>query len=283
VKRLVLILASLAALLAVSPAAFAAEAPIRQVEIEFHADGFLVTMKNEVTEEKVELTFFRHGEVAYYLAPAEITEDTVKARFGQLGELDYAFKPARPGDCSGFFEGAFDFTGENEYVTFEVPRARGTFEGAAPRGCKAAPGGHQVMMHVNTETEEAHAAEEEASLLAHTARTRPLRSLLVFEGEARHRRDVFFSAFEEEKEEGMLVARGAQTAGPPGDFTWNLKAGTARIDPPAPFTGSATFKRRPGGHSAWRGSLRAPVLGGQPMRLAGGDFMAQLIKGSPLD
>jgi hypothetical protein len=137
-------------------------------------------------------------------------------------------------------------------------------------------------MHATTETEEARAAEE-ASLLAHTARPLPLRSLLVFEGEANHRRHVFFSAFEDEEEEGMTIARGAQTAGPPRDFTWDLKAGTARIAPPAPFSGSATFKRRPGGRSAWRGSLRAPVLGGQPMRLAGGDFKAQLIEGSLLD
>lgn len=127
------------------------------------------------------------------------------------------------------------------------------------------------------------ATKDEASLLAHTALPLPTRSLLVFEGEAKHRRYTFFDAFQQEKVEGMLVARGAETAGPPRDFTWNLKAGTARIDPPAPFTGSAIFERRPGGHSVWRGSLRVPVLGGQPFRLAGSDFQAQLIKGSILD
>jgi hypothetical protein len=273
----------LAGLLATVPAAAsAAEAPIRRVELEFRADGFHVMVKNEVTEEKVELTFFRHGEVAYYLVPAEITEDSVKARFGQLGELDYTFIPARSGDCSGVYEGTFDFTGENEYVSFEVGRVRGTLDGPATKTCKP-PGGHQVRMHADTETEEAHAVEEEATLLAHTARPLPVRSLVVFEGEVKHRRHVFFSGFEYDEEEGMTIARGAQTAGPPRDFTWNLKAGTAWIAPPAPFSGSATFRRRPGGHSAWSGSLRVPVLGGQPMRLACGAFKAQLIKGSLLD
>jgi hypothetical protein len=107
--------------------------------------------------------------------------------------------------------------------------------------------------------------------------------MLVFEIEEKHRHRAFFSAFNQEKAEGMLIARGAQVAAPRRDFTWNLKTGTAHIAPPAPFTGSATFERRPGGHSVWRGSLRAPMLGGQPFRLAGGDFQAQLIEGSPLD
>jgi hypothetical protein len=269
-------------MLAMVPAlAPAAEAPIRKVEFKFHADGFLVTMKNEVTEEKVELTFFRHGEVAYYVVPAEITEDTLKARFGRLGELDYTFTPTRSGDCAGAYEGTFDFTGENDYVSFEVGRLRGTLDGPATKSCKP-PGGRKVRMHTTTETEEAH-GDEEASLLAHTGRPLPVRSLVVFEGESKGRRRVLFSGFEYEEEEGMTIARGAQAAGPPRDFTWNLKAGTARIAPPAPFSGSATFKRRSGGHSTWSGSLRVPVPGGQPMRLAGGAFKAQLIKGSLLD
>jgi hypothetical protein len=281
VKRAVLILiASLAALLVVNPVASATGAPLREVKFELHEDGFLVTLKSEIGQEKVVLTLYRHREVAYYEVPAELTDDTVKARFGQLGEVDYTFTPTlRAGPCSGFaegtFEGTFDFTGENEYVSFEVPRARGTFLGSPTKGCKEArraAGGKQQ-----------NAAEDEASLLVHTVGTLPLRSMIIFESAAKHRPRVFFSAFESEEEEGMLIARGAQTLAPRSAFTWNLKAGTAHIDPPAPFTGSATFKRRPGGHSVWRGSLRAPLLGGQPFRLAGSDFQAQLIEGSLLD
>jgi len=287
VKRAVLILAaSLAALLAVSPLASAAEAPIRDVKFELHEDGFLVSVKSEIAEEKVVLTLYRHGEVAYYEVPAEFTDTTVKARFGQLGELDYIFTPGSNAGCTGpakgTFEGTFDFTGENEYVKFEAPRARGTFLGSAKAGCRAARRSTAAPRRVATKSKP-EAAKDEASLLAHTVRTVPLRSLVIFELVQKHRRHVFFSAFEYEEEEGMVIARGAQTAGPPGDFTWNLKAGTARVDPPAPFIGSATFKRRPGGHSVWRGSLRAPVLGGQPFRLAGDEFQAQLIEGSPLD
>jgi hypothetical protein len=90
------------------------------------------------------------------------------------------------------------------------------------------------------------AGKDEASLLVHDT-TQPLRSMVVFEGEAKHGRHVFFSAFQYEKVEGMLIAR------------------------------------RSGAKPRWSGSLRVPLLGGQPFLLTGGDFQAQLIKGSILD
>jgi hypothetical protein len=223
-RRAVLILAtSLAAQVVLGPSGSAAEVPLRDVRFELHEGGFLVTVRSEVSQEKIELSLARDGEVALYETDAEFTDDTVKARFGRLGELDYAFTPTRGGGrCAelgaGTYEGTFSFTGENEYVKFEADRASATVLGP-----------------------------------------------------------------ESEKDEGMLIARGAQALAPSRDFTWNLKAGTAHISPPAPFTGSATFKRRPGARPRWSGSLRAPMLGGQPFRLAGGDVRAQLIEGSPID
>ena len=287
-RRVVLVLAAaLAALLVPSSVASAAEAPFHDVKFTLHEGGFVVTLKSEISEEKVVLSLYRHGEVAVYETDAEITEDTVKARFGRLGELDYTFAPAeRVGPCSEFavgtFEGTFAFTGENEYVKFEADRARGTFLGAPRKGCKEARHARAALRRAPSGAKR-EGAEDEASLLVHSRPPQPIRSMLVLESEGKHQHRVLFSAFEEEKTEGMLIARGAQVVAPGRDFTWNLKAGTAHIDPPAPFTGSATFKRRPGASPLWQGSLRAPMLGGQPFRLAGSEFQAQLIKGSPLD
>ena len=286
--RAVLILAaSVAALLVPSSVASAAEVPLHEAKFELREDGFLVTLKSEIGEEKVVLTLDRHGEVAYYETDAELTDDTVKARFGGLGELDYTFTPTeRAGPCSEFadgtFEGTFTFTGENEYVKFEADRARGSLLGPLRKGCKGARQARAAVTGTAAKTGR-DAAEDVASLLVHSGRPLPIRSMLVFEVEENHRRHVLFSAFETEKEDGMLIARGAQAVAPRRDFSWNLEAGTAHIAPPAPFTGRATFKRRPGARPVWRGSLRAPMLGGQPFRLAGGDLRAQLIEGSPLD
>jgi hypothetical protein len=287
VKRFGLILLSLTAFLAVVPSAPAAGSPIEQFEFKLREGGFLVTVESEIGEEKVVLRLDRQGEVAYYEAPAKITESSLKARFGQMGELDYTFTPSgRPGFCAeprkGTFEGAFTFTGENEYVKFEADRARGTVSGTTPAGCKKSSRAGASRRPVTKEAKPKE-AEREATLAAHTRRPLPARSLLVLEFVDKGRPQVLFDAFLVEKKEGMMVSRGAVAVGPRSDFTWNLKAGTAHLDPPAPFTGSATYKRRPNGQPVWRGSLRAPVPGAAPIRLTGGEFVAQLIKGSILD
>jgi hypothetical protein len=287
VKRLAFICLSVAALLAVGPSASAEGAPVRQFEFKLREDGFKVTVKDDPGEEKVLMTLFRDGEVAYYETPAEVGEDSVRARFGQLGELDYTFTPApRARSCGkptrGTFEGTFNFTGENEYVKFAVAKALGRFDGPATDGCEEA-GRRPAAFRARGGGPKTEGADDEATLGAHTRLPLPARSLLVFEFVRKGRSMVAFDAFQQEKKEGMRVARGAAAVGPRSTFIWNLEAGTAHLDPPAPFTGTATYKRRPKGRPVWRGSLAAPVPGGAPIRLTGDEFVVQLIKGSIVD
>jgi hypothetical protein len=297
-RALVLLLASLAALLALSPTASAAERSLRQAQFELHADGFVVSVRSEIDGEELALTLYRRGEVAYYQAAAEITDETVKARFGRLGELAYTFTPASgAGTCAeseeGTFHGTFTFTGENEYVHFEADHAHGAFLRALPKGCKQ-PQGPRIPApsigrasgprHPSGAAKKAKGPKEpkEATLLV-TSRRLPIRYLLVFDGVTNKGTKVLISAFQAEKLEGMEIERGAQVLAGPGAFRWDLTTGTARIDPPAPFRGGAALVRRPDGHHLWRGSLTVPVLGAKPTRLVGAGFEAKLTEGSPLD
>jgi hypothetical protein len=84
-----------------------------------------------------------------------------------------------------------------------------------------------------------------------------------------------FNGLREEKRGGMFVMRGAQVYGGASAFTWDLGAGTAVVDPPAPFSGRA-FYRREGSRGSWTGSLRVPIFGGRPLRLTGAAFAAHL-------
>jgi hypothetical protein len=73
----------------------------------------------------------------------------------------------------------------------------------------------------------------------------------------------------------MRIERGAQIYGGAAGFQWDLGAGTALLEPPAPFEGRALYKRGAHGKGSWTGSLRVPVLGApRPMRLAGPTFTA---------
>jgi hypothetical protein len=289
-RALVVALASLAAFAAASPVASAAGPPLPQVKFELHAEGFLVAVKSEIGSDKLVLALDRHGEAAYYEVPAEITEDTVKARFGRLGELDYTFTPKEhAGPCEefgvGIYEGSFAFTGENEYVHFEVDRARGSLIGPATKGCREGLGPRRPSTPSarGAVVEEEPVPKDEATLSVSSSRHLPTRYLLASDLKGKRGMRAWFNAFQAEKVEGMLVERGAQVIARPSAFSWDLVAGTARVSPPAPFAGTADFTRGAHGRSSWRGSLSVPVLGGNPIRLAGPGFTAKLGLGSLLD
>jgi hypothetical protein len=97
-------------------------------------------------------------------------------------------------------------------------------------------------------------------------------------------RSVLVEAFLAEKSEGVWGARGVRLVAGSGAFRWDFKQGKATLRPPAPFTGSATFTRGGNGSSGtWKGSLGMPILGGDPVRIAGTEFRAFVHRGLPQD
>jgi hypothetical protein len=279
-------------------AASAAESPIRRPEFTLHADGFLVRLRSETDSSKVVLTLYRHGQTAYYETTARITEDSVEARFGKLGELDYTFAPAAgkeprckgaDGTREGTFQGTFDFTGENRYVTIDADRAHGSFELFPAAGCEEQSAG-QARATPSRRARSAGPggrgqaeAKGEVTLQAAAGGRRRADYLLAFTMATKRGVKLFINGFRAEKLEGMLVERGVQTAAPPSALRWDRAAGVARLTPPAPFRGSAELRRRPHGRPIWRGSLTVPILGGSPVRLTGRRFRASIGPGSLTD
>jgi hypothetical protein len=231
----------------------------------------------------------RGRQIAYYTTPATVTAERVTARFGGLGELDYRFAPKGNGKvrCTGseegqaVFEGTFNFTGENGYVHIEAGRAEGSFQiYPEPKDCQPNRLATFAAPYHPSYSEEG--ATLEASATSPAERT--IREVTVFDEGRQGRRRVIVLATLDEVREGMGVARGVQLTAGRGAFHSNLKAGTATLRPPAPFTGSATFTRHGhNGHGTWKGSLAMPILGGEPVELAGGEFRAFIHKGVPQD
>jgi hypothetical protein len=91
------------------------------------------------------------------------------------------------------------------------------------------------------------------------------------------------SAARAEFVEGVYVSRGAEVRLGASDFHRDHQQGLVVLRPPAPFAGSATFRRRPDGGSSWVGSLRAPILGAGLLALTGGRFRARLLDAVPSD
>ena len=120
------------------------------------------------------------------------------------------------------------------------------------------------------------------TLLATDEGKRDTDLLLGFTAHTRKGRRLLLDGSRTEKSEGMLVERGVEVLARPGALAWDRAAGIAHLTPPAPFQGSAEFRRRPHGRPIWRGSLRMPLLGGGTVRLTGRRFKATLGPGSSL-
>lgn len=263
----------------------------RELAFGLDVDGFTagVFVSNNDGDVNATMIVGRGPQVAYYSTPAKVTAERVTARFGTLGELDYHFAPKQNGkvECSGaeegeaVFEGTFEFTGENGYVHIEADHAEGSFQiYPEPKNCQ--PNRLAALAAPYHPSYSDDGATLEAS--AGSPAKRMIREVTVFD-EGRHgRRRVIVFATLDEAREGMVVARGVQLTAGLGAFRWNLKAGTATLRPPAPFTGSATFTRHGHhGHGTWKGSLAMPILGGEPVELAGREFRAFIHKGVPQD
>jgi hypothetical protein len=98
------------------------------------------------------------------------------------------------------------------------------------------------------------------------------------------RRSVSISAFLREEREGMLIGDGAMVSAPASDFRRNVKADTAALTPPAPFTGSATLKPGRAGKGVWEGDLQlASLRGGAPIVFTGPEFSGRVYQEQPFD
>jgi hypothetical protein len=305
-RALVIAGVMLAGLFAAAPSAGAA-GPRDHFAFALRAGGFEVEGRSSVDGERVGLVLYRHGEVAYYHVPVASGsgDGTVRARFGRLGALDLSFRPGRgegPLGCGkaggpqqGTFVGSFVFRGEHDYAGIDAGRARGYYRGPRPEDCPragrdaggASAAGRGVRVAPAPAPARASAlgriAETGVHLESRTGRKKPFTFLYVF---TVHRQGHLQSAFEAirvEAREGMVIERGAELYAGAAAFDWDLGDGTARLKPPAPFSGRAFYREGDGGTPRLTGSLRAPVLGGRPLRLTGSDFTAHLSIGSPFE
>ena len=273
-----------------APGAGAAREVERDVAFSLDVEDFTVRVDVDNNDGDVNATIIlsRGPQFAYYTAPAKVTADRVTAQFGSLGELDYRFTPKRNGtvDCDygteegeAVFEGTFVFTGENGYVHIEASGAEGSFRiDPAPKNCAQKRLARRVVPYSPTYSGEGATLEAGAGSRAKGR----LREVNVFDLGEKGPHQVVVDAFLGEKREEMSVARGVQLYAGSGAFRWDLKKGTATLRPPKPFTGSATFTRRSKGRpGTWRGTLEMPILGSDPVRLAGPEFHAVIHKGLP--
>lgn len=247
-----------------------------------------LSAKLEADDDEIELTVRKKGQQAIYVAPGEVSEEGIAVDFGRFGEFVVSYKPFRtlksrkPGrrcegepktTTEGFLRGTLHFRGERNYVRIEAARVKGTLTLQPEWSCQYGNAGAS-----RARGREAH--EDKATLIASSRRDSVTFGAIGSRTEGEHPYTYFF-AVSQEVRDGVGISRfvsaGARSAG----FRFDNRRGTAVVDPPAPFAGSARYLRRPHARDGWSGSLTAPLLGLGRMHLARPSFDARMVPRLP--
>ena len=248
-----------------------------------------LSVKLEADDDEIELIVRKGSQYAVYTAPGEVSPAGIAVKFGPFGEFDADYQPFRTLDthepgrrCTGeprtttegFFRGVIRFRGEGGYVRVEASRVKGTLILQPQWDCDYRRPGV-------TSTALARKADDEATLTAHSRRTGTSFGV-VGARRTDENPSTFFFATNFEVREGVRISRVTFGGDRSTDnFEFDNSRGTAIVDPPAPFAGSAHYVRRPHGPDTWKGSLTGPLLGLGRVRLAGLGFKATMVPRLP--
>lgn len=217
------------------------------------------------------------GSAVLYETSATLGEDTIEASLGGVGRIDVHYVPSGGIDTqrskcggkpvsflAGHYEGTIDFAGEDGYSAVEARSAVGDIRPALNLLCPGGPavegvGGHSPGARLRAR---------------HGGSAR-----FVFEAQTNsHTRPAHFSASISERHGRVAISRSVSATGPSSGFSFDVPAGTAEVQPPAPFTGTATFRRLQRGESAWLGDLHADFPGRPRVPLTGPGTRASLLR-----
>ena len=303
---LVLLLASASLLAIPGPVAGASRAPREaapsrpdpEVWIEFELGaGHGLVAQLETYAGDVILTIIGHHQYVSYQVKGELSPSGLVAKFGTLGEVSVTFSPTKtissqqpPKGCKdeaktdreGIFSGTIKLTGEREYVQLDATKAKGEMV-VMPRWHCGSRKGKAVVPSPPAITHRASAEKENVATLKASSRvSRGGFSAGAIRGPKGHNY-TFFAGGVTENRESMEIFRLAALSARASTFHFNHARGTASVHPPWPFSGSASYKRRRKGPSAWSGSLKVALLGHDPIALTGPGYRASLVRDFPGD
>lgn len=207
--------------------------------------------------------------VAYFARKGvQVSDKTISAEIGNVASIDLQFVPSggrkketascggRPIEFdSGFYEGHFDFHGEEGFAEVHADRVRGEVRFEASLLCGAALdegiGGHAPGARL--QAQQRRGAQKIELEVTKNSPTRPTR----------------FHAQIEERREGLAIIRAVVAKGGPDTFRCDVSAHAALLQPPDPFRGAAHLVG--GGQQPIRlaGSLRVDFPGRASVALSG--------------
>src|SRR4029077_8884052 len=174
----------------------------------------------------------------------------------------------------GYFTGTLDFEGQDGYTAVDSHRTRGEVVLPPTEQCPLVVGGANPLL------------EDPAAELPPAQTRMTLSALdkagtggLLFVARREGKAGFFAERFGTVGRIGLLSV--AYAVGPRSGFTSDPRVSYGTVRPPAPFSGSATLRRGPGGKRSWTGTLAAACPGEDPVPLVGPQFHTTLSRSFP--
>lgn len=225
---------------------------------------------------------------ALYAAPGIATSTRLEASFGKFGEISMRFRVStdrswqRPHrkcrgkqryvNRRGTFAGRLRFRGEGGYFGVRIHRAKGYVTAVAP-SCERTGGGGQLPLSATGDGDPPGPVPAGLRLTWLDGV-----SALAFRAAGRSQ-GTWFSAESAETVGRVGIFRYAAATGGPGRLRVDEALTVARVNPPAPFSGSGTYRAAPDGTVSWSGSLSVDFPGAPRTPLGAEPFRAQLSGG----
>jgi hypothetical protein len=287
-----LFLVGLAPASAVAKRGYFATDPSSSMEVQLRgSNGYGISLSGN--GDFVTLAVQGHHAAVQYFARGVAGKGRIKARFGSLGRVALRFHPhgkahlrkepesgCQGGDSLvqlGTFVGKLDFEGEQGYTRIHARRIQGTVTHTKRQVCKnggSEEGEERLPSSLDLTFLNATDNENEISFNAFKFESKPGRS------------GISFNATVVESPPGFSVFRSIQTTAKDSTAfsvaTSHGHVDEATVTPPAPFSGSATYRRAVAKKSeTWVGSLAGDFPGLGTVSLAGPEFCAEgvLLKG----
>jgi hypothetical protein len=228
------------------------------------------SVRGRVTDERIEGRFGGRGRVSLRLLPKGSPEEQAN---------EPGCKGKDPFTQRGRFQGTIRFRGEGGFTEVRATQARGSVFRSFRQVCKRRDSGNRRKIPW----------PPAVSLGAASSRGPRAPWFSVFKEEPAYEKDQsFFPSFDEaiytatssERRGGIDIYRGASVTAPPETFEVNPPGERPRatVDPPAPFSGTATYERGPAGEALWSGDLRVELPGLGEVPLADSSYRAKLCR-----
>jgi hypothetical protein len=223
----------------------------------------------------------RAGDLIQYTAPASLIGEGIHASLGPFGRIDLRWIPDGRLDevtfsCHGHgrlihllfdrgaYVGTLRFRGGNGFAAVRAHRVEwrpAWYHGVTTcrrEGGEGIPGPGKILRAAFGDRD-------------------PRASLLVYQ--PKPGAPVDYQAYDREAAGPVEIERSTWVHGGPRTLTSSTDFSAATIEPPAPFSGAATFARTEHAHGTWLGDLTAEFADGSVVPMAGDPFAATFHSG----